>query len=245
MGVASPPPLYLGKRARPADVKAFVERATQQGVASRGHHNQNYVLPLTPDMAPLARRAAGTSVTVRIRRAEALPVVIRTWPDEAAILDAINAVLPHVPDCLVKEDGFAIHSYVEGVPLSSVCDNGKPVDTILIQALSDLLAQMAQVSRDTLPPLPDCWPGDDSDSQGFLRTLALLTDRQVRQPNWPAFGGLFAALGIPVDAMVRFAERVPVMSPRPFSLLHTDLHRDNLIMSYGGDPPLKIGRAHV
>lgn len=28
------------------------------------------------------------------------------------------------------------------------------------------------------------------------------------------------------------------MVSRPFSLLHTDLHRDNVIFSYHGDPPL-------
>ena len=28
------------------------------------------------------------------------------------------------------------------------------------------------------------------------------------------------------------------MARRPYSLLHADLHRDNLIMTYGGEPPL-------
>ncbi|MEU6418717.1 aminoglycoside phosphotransferase family protein [Streptomyces spiralis] len=189
-------------------------------------------------MARLLHREAGTSVTVRIRRAEALPVVIRTWPDESAILDSIRGVLPNVPECLVKRDSFAIHSYVEGVPLSSVCANGKPVDGLLVRALAELLAQMTQVRREALPPLPAEWPRNDKDSQGFLQTLARRADRQIRQPNWQGFGGLFAALGIPEDALVQLADRVPAMARRPYSLLHADLHRDNLIMSYGGDPPL-------
>ncbi|MET9832868.1 aminoglycoside phosphotransferase family protein [Streptomyces sp. NPDC006385] len=183
-------------------------------------------------------REAGTSVTVRVRRADALPVVIRTWNDEAQILDAIRGVLPHVPECLHKGDRFSIHSYVEGMPLSSVCGNGKPVDTLLVRALAGLLAQMAQVRRGALPPLPAVWPRNDMDSQGFLQTLARLADRQIRQPNWQVFGGLFAALGIPEDALIRLAERVPAMARRPYSLLHADLHRDNLIVSYAGDPPL-------
>jgi aminoglycoside phosphotransferase (APT) family kinase protein len=237
---ASPFPLpYLGERATPAAFEAFVRQARQLGDAINGHHNQNYVLPLTDDAARLLSREPGTSVTVRIRRAEALPVVIRTWQDEAEILNAIQGVLPHVPKCLVKRDTFAIHSYVEGVPLSSVCGNGKPLDTLLIKALAGLLAQMAQVRRKALPALPAGWPSnDDTDSQSFLQNLALMADRQIRQPNWNEFGGLFAALGIPEDAMLRLAERVPVMARRPYSLLHADLHRDDLIMSYGGDPPL-------
>ncbi|MFJ3337233.1 phosphotransferase [Streptomyces sp. NPDC086766] len=237
MGAPPPPRPSLGELAA-RDVQTFVRLAAERGEASSGHHNQNYVLPLTDRVANLLGRPTGTKVTVRIRRADALPVVIRTWGDEARILDAVKGVLPHAPQCLLDGGGFTIHSYVEGVPLSSVCANGKPLDTLLIRALAGLLAQMAQVRRGALPPLPAGWPGNHSDSQGFLQTLARLADRQIRQPNWPAFGGLFAQLGIPEDAMIRLAERVPVMTRRPYSLLHADLHRDNLIMSYGGVPPL-------
>ncbi|NUP19130.1 MAG: aminoglycoside phosphotransferase family protein [Streptomyces sp.] len=189
-------------------------------------------------MAPLVGLEAGTPVTVRVPRTDALSVVIRTWDDEARILHAIRAVLPHVPRCLIKAGGVSIHSYVQGVPLSSVSQNGKPVDTLLVKALAGLLAGMAQVRRRDLPPLPSDWPSDDKDSRGFLCTLAHLADRQIRQPNWEVFGGLFAALGIPEDALIRLAERVPAMVRRPYSLLHADLHRDNLIISYNGYPPL-------
>ncbi|PWI20590.1 phosphotransferase enzyme family protein [Streptomyces sp. Act143] len=188
-------------------------------------------------MARVVRRDTGTPVTVRIRR-RALPVVIRTWADEAEILDAIQGVLPHVPQCLYKGENYAIHSYVEGVPLSKACSNGKSVDTLIIRALADLLAQMTQVRSGALPALPSGWPGSRTDSQAFLRTLVLMADQQIRQPNWSDFGGLFAALGIPEDALLRLADRVPAMSRRPFSLLHADLHRDNVIMSYAGDSPL-------
>ncbi|MGI5376421.1 phosphotransferase [Streptomyces sp. CA-251387] len=239
MGALDPSRPVHGGRATPDHViREFVGQAEKLGQASRGHHNQNYVLPLTDSMAELVGLEVGTSVIVRVRRAEALPVVIRTWNDEAQILDAIRGVLPHAPQCLVKQEGFAIHSYVEGMPLSSVCGDGKPVDTLLVKALAGLLAQMAQVRRGALPPMPAVWPRNDTDSQGFLQTLARLADRQIRQPNWQVFGGLFAALGIPEDALIRLAERVPAMTRRPYSLLHADLHRDNLIVSYDGDPPL-------
>ncbi|MGA5287463.1 phosphotransferase [Streptomyces pseudogriseolus] len=219
-------------------LRGFVDRATRNGTATSGHHNQNYVLPLGEREARLLGREPGTSVTVRIRRAEALPVVIRTWDNEDEILGAVKDALPHVPQCLAKGPGFAVHSYVEGVPLSSVCANGKPLDTLLMRALVGLLAQMTRVRRSSLPSLPSHWPSNDTDSQAFLRTLAHLADRQIRRPNWTAFGGLFAALGIPEDALLRLAERAPVMARRPYSLLHADLHRDNVIVSYGESLPL-------
>ncbi|MFF5002093.1 phosphotransferase [Streptomyces phaeochromogenes] len=204
---------------------------------SGGHHNRNYVLPLTETMARHVNCDPGTSVTVRMPRPDALPVVIRTW-HEAEILDAIEDTLPHVPRCLARRGGTAVHSYVEGLPLSAVCPNGRPVDGMLVKAMAGLLAQMSRVRREALPSLPDGWPRSNKDSQGFLRTLAHLADRQIRQPNWRDFGGLFAALGVPEDALIRLADRVPAMARRPYSLLHADLHRDNVIVTYRGEPPL-------
>ncbi|MFE9170640.1 phosphotransferase [Streptomyces kebangsaanensis] len=222
--------------AEPA-LTAFV-RAAVSGRESGGHHDRNHVVPVTAEVASLVGRPVGTRVTVRIRRADTLPVAIRTWQDEKRILDAVKGVLPHVPERLVAGDGFAVHSHVEGVPLAGVRGDGEPLDTLLIRALAELFARMARVRRTALPALPAAWPRNHTDSQGFLRTLAHLADEQIRRPNWPAFGGLFAALGIPEDALVRLRERVPAMCRRPFSLLHTDLRRDNLIIPYDGDPPL-------
>ncbi|MGE6734849.1 phosphotransferase [Streptomyces sp. NPDC059900] len=226
------------RRRAPAAYDAFVAHALEHGKMSRGHHNRNYVLPLTESMAQLVDRYPGRPVTVRMRRKDALPVVIRTWEDESEILRAIKGVLPHVPECLAKWGNSAVHSYVDGVPFSSVCQNGKPVDSLLIKALAELLAQMTQVRREALPALPADWPRIDKGGPSFLRTLAHLAESQIRRPNWAEFGGLFAALGIPDDALLRLAERVPGMARRPYSLLHTDLHRDNVIFSYGGEPPL-------
>ncbi|MFD7277886.1 phosphotransferase [Streptomyces sp. NPDC059862] len=242
VGAPPVPRTVLGERtavaAPDAVLREFVASAEAHGRLSSGHHNRNHLVPLPEHVARLLGREPGTRVTVRIRRRDALPVVIRTWQDEARILRAVGSVLPHVPQCLAKGDGFEIHSYADGVPLSSVCDYGKPVDPLLIGALTELLAQMTRVRRRAMPPLPPRWPGNGSDRRDFLRTLALLADRQIRQPNWTAFGGLFTALGIPEDALIRLGGRVPAMARRPYSLLHADLHRDNLIVTYDGDPPL-------
>ncbi|WP_260328164.1 phosphotransferase family protein [Streptomyces sp. Ag109_O5-1] len=220
------------------EYEAFRGRAAEQGLASSGFHNQNYVLPLNDAVARLLGREPGTAVIVRVRRPDALSVVIRTWANEARILQAVHGVLPNVPECLFEGNRFTIHSYVEGVPLSSVCGNGKPVDTVLLSALARLMAEMTQVRGAALPPLPSMWPRNHMDSQGFLRALARMADLQVRQANGPVFGWLFAALGIPEDALLRYADRVPWMTRRPYSLLHADLHRDNVIVSPDDGTPL-------
>ncbi|MEU6660402.1 aminoglycoside phosphotransferase family protein [Streptomyces sp. NPDC046821] len=216
----------------------FRWQAALEGRELGGHHNRNYVYPLTKPMARALRQPPETRVTVRVRKADVPPVVIRTWPDEKGILDAVVGVLPHVPRCLFKRDDMVIHSYVEGVSLAMVCPNGKPVDSRLISALAGLLADMTRVPARRLPPLPRFWPRKGKDSRAFLRALVTAAEDQIRTPNWTAFGGLFAALGIADDALLRFAERVPALTKRPFSLLHGDLHRGNVIVPYHDDPPL-------
>ncbi|MFF7761030.1 phosphotransferase family protein [Streptomyces griseorubiginosus] len=235
MGGPSGPATALSGRAAREALGELVSHARIAGRLTRGHHNLNYIVPAPSWLDPLA---GSPLVMVRERQRSALPVVIRTWQDEAELLRSISGVLPHVPRCLLKYGDVAVMSYVDGVPVSSVCPRGKPVDQHLVRALAELLADMAQVGRKELPPLPPSWPRSSRDSRAFLRTLALATETLVRQRNWKKFGGLFAMLGIPEDAMVRFAERVPAMISRPFSLLHTDLHRDNVIVSYEAGPPL-------
>lgn len=217
----------------------FVRHAVRGGVPTRGHHHQNFVLRPTEDLARQVGCAAGTSVTVRIRRPEALPVVVRTWRHEWEILEAVGRVLPrYAPRCLAVSGGKSVHSYVEGAPLSVVHPYGTALDAPLVEVLTGLMARMARVRREELPPLPADWPSDDRDSRGFLRSLAAHVDCQVREPNRAAFGGLFTALGVPEDAMSRFADRLPAMTGRPFGLLHADLHRDNVIVTRSGAPPL-------
>ncbi|WP_406493794.1 phosphotransferase family protein [Streptomyces sp. NBC_01604] len=230
--VPSPPP---GRPGAHDPYVEFVQQAQSHGEMSVGHHNQNYVLPLTEPMARFVGRRPGTPAIVRLPARGVLPVVIRTW-NEADVLGAIKGRVPGVPECLAKRTDSAVHSFVEGVPLSHICKNGKPVDQLLVEALMETVAGMSQVRRDVLPALPSGLPSGATDSRSFLRTLAHRADREIRLPNWREFGGLFAALGVPSDALARLADRVPAMSRRPHNLLHTDLHRDNLIVSDDDHP---------
>lgn len=235
MGTTSGPRV-LGERATRDEfsvARRFVKQAKAKGYWQSGHHNDNFVLAVTEQVAPLLGCDVGMLVTVRIPREDALPVVIRTWQKESEILAGIRE-LPHVPTCLLKGQGFAIHSYVEGVPVEALCRGGRRMDLELVEALTALLAQSTLVSPEALPCLPPGWPRNHRDSRAFLKHLVLLADQQIRIPNWARFGGLFTALGVPEDALSRFAENVPEMTPRPYKLLHTDLHRGNVIVSYAG-----------
>lgn len=86
--------------------------------------------------------------------------------------------------------------------------------------------------RNDLPELPSDWP-ESGKSQAFLRWRAQFTADVVHQPNLSRFGALFDAVGVPEDAVERFLASVPELTDRPFILLHTDVHADNIVLSPG------------
>ncbi|WP_053658116.1 phosphotransferase family protein [Streptomyces sp. MMG1121] len=229
---------HAGRVGADAVVRTFLARALATPPTRTGHGHDDHVLPLTGPPARLLGRAPGTLVTVRVRRADAPPVVIRTWPSEPEILRAVRAVLPHTPEVLLEGDGFAVLGHVDGTSPAGPRAPGEPVDAALLTDVAELLAAVVQVRGAALPPLPAGRPGNHTDSQGFLRALAHQADQQIRRPNWRRYGGLFVALGVPEDALLRFADRVPAMTRRPYGLLHGDLHGGTLVVPSAGAVPL-------
>ncbi|MCS0600565.1 aminoglycoside phosphotransferase family protein [Streptomyces sp. LP11] len=215
-----------------AVVREFVARAL---AAEPGGSRR--VVPLTGPVARALGREPGTLVAVRAPRPDAAATVApRTWP-EPDLLRALRGLLP-VPECLAAGEGYAVHSHVEGVVLARRCPPGAPVGRPLLDHITALFAAIVQVRAPLLPPLPADRPRNHTDSQGYLRTLVHLTDRRLHRPEPARYGGLFVALGVPEDALRRFADRVPALTRRPYTLLHGDLHRGTLVLPAAGTPPL-------
>jgi aminoglycoside phosphotransferase (APT) family kinase protein len=216
----------------------FVRYAEESGKPLQGHHHTNYRAPLTSEMASRLRLPVGTPVLVRIPRRDTLRVVFKTWDDETAVLDAIRGRVDHAPVCLDHDRmSSAVHTYVAGVPLSRTCDDVRNVARPLITVMAEGLARLTRVDADAVPPRPTGWPGP-AESREFLRKVVELTERDVREPNWEYFGRTFERLGVRAGALRKLADRVPRMTRRPFSLLHGDLHRDNVIVTSDGEPPV-------
>lgn len=203
-------------------------RHREGGVVFTGHHNMNYVVKLGWRLGLLL----GTNpITARGKFRTALDtveVVPRIWPREADVLAVVSRRLPEVPSCLADFGDWSLHLYREGIPLSEALPRGA-VGGELMTAFAEFFARTAAVPERELPPRPDDWPLE-GDSQGFLHWLADFTDERVHRRQLSRFGALFDAVGIPENAMARFKETYRTLKPRPFCLLHTDVHRANVIL---------------
>lgn len=218
-----------------ADRRTLLLDAAAFGHRMTGFHNENYVIDLSAHAATLLGLDPGTPVKVRVPLDPTLKVVERAWADEGVLLDALHRT-PQVsgtPRCHAGLEGFSVQEYIPGLALSELCASGKPVDPLVVDAIVDQLARFTEVVAADLPLLPPDWCAD-GDSLGFLRARVDFVERKVRAANWAEYGGLFASLEVPANALRWFRDRIPPLRPRPFGLLHADLHRHNVIVRDDG-----------
>ncbi|CAM5442151.1 Thiamine kinase [Streptomyces alboniger] len=202
-----------------------------------GHHNVNYVVPLGWSLALLlGTMPFRARVKCRMPR-EFVEVAPRTWPSEPGLLDVVGRHLREVPRCLRDFGDWSLHSYRAGRALSEA-EPGEPVGEEVMRELAEFFARTASVPVEELPPRPDGWP-ESPHSQDFLHRLADWTEEKVHRPNRWRFEELFSAVGVHADVMKVFrddARTVPdgpgrrPLTPRPFRLLHTDVHRANIVV---------------
>ncbi|MFH8490844.1 HAD-IA family hydrolase [Streptomyces longisporoflavus] len=224
----------LPRRAHQALVRwlAGSYRERPDGQVANGHHNVNYVVPLRWTLALLLRMPFRAQVKCRTPLA-GVQVVPRIWHSEAQLLSVVTRHLREVPRCVADFGDWSLHAYRAGRALSEMNPDG-PVDEDLMWSFAEFFARAASVPEKELPPRPEGWP-EPGDSQGFLDWLIDFTEDRVHRPNRGRFDALFEAVGIRTDVMTEF-KRDPFRSPltsRPFCLLHTDVHRANVIVDGG------------
>ena len=100
----------------------------------------------------------------------------------------------------------------------------------VISDIAEAFGQLCTIPRGRIPALPADWPADGK-TAAFARRLSAVTEGVYARFR-PEFGELFASLGIPADPL-EFVARWTTLHPRPFRLLHADIHRKNMILAHG------------
>ncbi len=195
-----------------------------------GHHNVNHIVPLGLVLALLLRTMPFRArVKCRMPR-ETVEVVPRVWPSEPELLKVVSRHLREVPRCLRDFGAWSLHSYRAGRVLSDAVPHDA-VGEALMRELAGFFARAAGVPVGELPPRPAGWPSSPH-SQDFLHRLIDFTEERVHRPNRWRFDALFTEVGVGADVMRNFREDVGrrPLTRRPFCLLHTDVHRANVVV---------------
>ncbi|MFC1442313.1 aminoglycoside phosphotransferase family protein [Streptacidiphilus sp. N1-10] len=172
--------------------------------------------------------------TVKVRRrVPAIDLVERVWENEGQLLQLLRSWpggLPVGVPLLLhhSHDGVSVHSYVPGTSLADRYPEGSRLPTRVVDQILQLFAVLTAVVPTRLPK-PSGGRTFAVDSSAFLRARVVFAQRTLADQNSERFGGLFASLGVDPWAMESFGARLPELTDRPFALLHTDLHRGNVI----------------
>ena len=196
-----------------------------------GHHNTNYVLRAGLFLALLLGIAPFVRFKYRVPL-KTMEVAPRIWTCEVDVLAVVCRYLPEVPRGFDVPGDRSLHRYLRGIPLSQLNPHGRIGDKLL-REFAAFFARTAQVPAEELPARPDDWPAD-GDSDSFLHWLVDFTEHRVHLPNRDRFGDLFDAVGIPLDAMMALRRSHRRLARRPFVLLHTDVHRANVVLRRKG-----------
>jgi aminoglycoside phosphotransferase (APT) family kinase protein len=196
-------------------------RAAGDGVSAAGYYHRN--IPAIVD---------GVRVIVRIPIGHAEPMDLRIWP-EPDVLRAIEGRVDRVPRVLhvSREPAFQVHEFIEGANLNDVAPRGTPVPGHVIGDVAALFAQLNAINALDLPRLPPDSPPDGDTADFALRVNA--DSRRIFAVQGTAHRELYDSLGVPVDPFAPLQERWGAMTPRPFALVHADVHRKNILIDGG------------
>jgi aminoglycoside phosphotransferase (APT) family kinase protein len=172
----------------------------------------------------------GRPILVRIPIPGADEMDLRVLP-EADVLVAITPYVDAAPRLLhtSQEPAFQVHEYVEGDVVNAVWPRGDRLPAPIIPAVAELLGRLQRVPRDALPRIAGRWPAD-GDTAAFGRALSNTTEdvyQRFRRRCWSAL----LEFRVPEDPLRSVRERWHSMSSRPFCLLHSDIHRKNMILT--------------
>ncbi|WP_405735095.1 aminoglycoside phosphotransferase family protein [Streptomyces sp. NBC_00028] len=222
----------LHRQAHQSLVRRFARSrcAADDGIVADGYHHTVQIRELRLPLGLLLGKRPSTLGVFRTPQGDAIAMVPRIWTDEAKVLRTVRSHLPDVPRCLATVGTSTLVGYVPGRVLANEVPEGGFYGTVQMTKVADFFVALAGVPKDDIPGLPADWPSD-GDCQGFLERLARFSIEVVYRPNLDRFGALFDGVGAPQNAVERFLPGVVKLTKRPFSLLHTDVHRGNVVVS--------------
>lgn len=201
----------------------------------KGYHHETYAFPL-----PVGGGSTGqTWWKCRDPRAGLFWFDLRSFPSEKELVRALQGCITRIP-AVVERETVSLYTFIEGRTLGEVCPPGRPLSARHVRQLGLLFHELVSVDPDRIsraggPGQGRRTEGPGDDSTAFLMRLIHFTEHQVYRRHAPRYGSLFRELGLRADGLDRLRRAGGGLTPRPFALIHGDLHRENFIVDPDGD----------
>ncbi|MDC0770236.1 aminoglycoside phosphotransferase family protein [Streptomyces sp. HD] len=195
-----------------------------------GYYNETYVIALPDGFS------GGARWKCREPRRAVLWFDRRCFASEDELLAALAGRVECVPE-MIGVGTATLQRFIDGRTLGAGHRRGTAIPGSCVDELVHTFRQLAAITGGTLRVERRCQREDrpeEGDSAGFLERLVCFVEERVYQENLDSFGALFRSLGIDDDAFKYLRKSVAGLAPRPFCLLHCDLHRENLIVDREG-----------
>ncbi|PVE07141.1 phosphotransferase [Streptomyces scopuliridis] len=214
-----------------------------------GYHHETYAFPL-PEESELSARFARAKL--RAPRPGLLWFDRRCFASEDLLLTALQGRITRIPEIIEVGGGVCLQGFIEGGTLDggAGCLPGRylpgrglsrGLSRRHVDQLEQFFNELVSIDpkkleeREVKRVCAAADRTDDGDSAAFLDRLIGFTEDQVYRRHGEPYQGLFEELGVGAEALVRLRKRAVELHRRPFSLLHCDLHRKNLIVDRRGD----------
>lgn len=202
----------------------------------KGHHHETYAFPLPAESRLSTRFTHGK---LREPRPGLLWFDRRCFDSEDNLLIALQGRIERIPECVNVEGNVFLQGFIEGRTLGSGPLRSRTLSTRHANQLCQLFRELVAIKTDELNGVKRVCSAEDrpedGDTVGFLDRLIHFTEHQVYRRHVDQYGTLFEQLGVHSAALDGLRARSKQLGPRPFALIHGDLHRHNFIVDGAGD----------
>jgi aminoglycoside phosphotransferase (APT) family kinase protein len=196
----------------------FVRQHAEESERAAGYYNHNYVVS-----------HEGETYLVRVPISNSDSMDFRLIPESEVLRYLEGKVFP-APRLLYAspEDGFAVHSFVEGAVVNNVWPTS-PVPDWIPQTLAELMAMLHNYHDHGLGHYC-AHLAVSPDSQSLFHSL-IQHVQGIYRLFYDDYAQYFQRLMIPNDPFAEIIPHAALLQPRPFTFSHCDIHRKNLIVN--------------
>ncbi|GAB2558176.1 phosphotransferase [Nocardia heshunensis] len=201
------------------DPDAYYREAISRTDSAAGYYNHN-----------IRVETSSGPVNVRIPVDGADVMDLRLWP-EVQVLRTVEPFVSAAPRVRWESTNpaYQLQDHIDGDLLDHIAPRGQAVPACVPRDVAKLFAELRTIPRELLPAAPR--PLSD-DPFTFANQLSDVTRRVFRE-NHNDFGVLYRQLGVPEDPFATIETGWHTLEPRPFRLVHADVHRKNMIIRNG------------